>query len=206
MALDLIIPEFSYKSIRQIADSFLSKHHPERSLPVPIEQIAEIQFGLNIIPVPGLQKAFDVDAFISRDLASVTVDQFILERRPNRYRFSLAHELGHLELHRDVFKQLEFSSVEDWKKLQQSIGESDYGWLEWQAYAFAGLTLVPPSELAKIFAELKGRASEVGLDLQKTGEVGLAYVSNELAARFGVSKEVIERRLTKDGLWKIQPE
>lgn len=206
MAPELTIPQHSYNSIRQIADTFLKEHNEKGSLPVPIEQIVEAQFELNIIPVPGLLNAFDVDAFISRDLSSITVDQFVLERRPTRYRFSLAHELGHLILHKDVFASLAFSSIEEWKAVQQSIDEKDYGWLEWQAYAFAGLVLVPPKELAWAFEELKDKAEKVGLALQKTGDVGLTYVSNKLATTFEVSKGVIERRLAKEGLWKVQPE
>jgi hypothetical protein len=58
--------------------------------PPPIEEIAEIKCGLDIIPLPGLRDLLEVDGFISSDLSCITVDQFVLERRLNRYRFTLA--------------------------------------------------------------------------------------------------------------------
>jgi len=73
--------------------------NPTRVIPVPIEEIAEFKLGVNIIPIPNLQKTFEVEGFISSDLQNIYVDQFILYERPTRYRFTLAHEIGHIFLH-----------------------------------------------------------------------------------------------------------
>ena len=80
--------------VRQ-AEAFLAGYHASRKLPVPIEEIVEFGLGLDIVPVPGLQSSFDVVAYITRDCKEIRVDQYVLESRENRYRFSLAHEVGH---------------------------------------------------------------------------------------------------------------
>jgi hypothetical protein len=40
--------------------------------------------------LPGLRDLLEVDGFISSDLSCISVDQFVLERRLNRYRFTLS--------------------------------------------------------------------------------------------------------------------
>lgn len=96
-------PFFRYENLRQHAEDFLSEHHPGRQIPVPIEQIIEFRFGIDIVPMPGLSN-FDTVAYISHDLTEIRVDDFVYHHRPNRYRFSLAHELGHRVLHADVYR------------------------------------------------------------------------------------------------------
>ena len=88
-------PYLPYDTLRPRADAFLRQYHPDRTLPVPIELIVERDFGIEIVPMPGLQYGFDTVAFISRDLTEIRVDEDVFKSRPNRYRFSLAHELAH---------------------------------------------------------------------------------------------------------------
>lgn len=136
---ELPVPHLSYEQLRDQADSVLAKHHPSRQIPVPIEQILEFGFEVMIIPLPGLQSVHEVDAFLSKDCRRVYVDNSVLEHRsPNRYRFSLAHELGHMVLHQEVFAAISFSTAEGWKRAIREMPESDREWLEWQAYSFAG--------------------------------------------------------------------
>ena len=55
--------------IEAAAEAFLRKYHPSRTVPVPIEEILDLQLRLNIIPVPGLFN-HSIDAFLSADLNS----------------------------------------------------------------------------------------------------------------------------------------
>src|SRR5262245_3634449 len=100
------VPFLPYEKLRSIADEFLRKHHQSGDLPVPIEKIVELQLRLDIVPVPGLQDEFEIDAFITSDLTEIRVDSFIQRKRQARYRFSLAHEVGHMLIHKDIFKEL----------------------------------------------------------------------------------------------------
>src|SRR5260370_39215703 len=110
--MPIVAPFLPYDKLRGIAAAFLEQHHKEGTIPIPIEKIAEFRFNLDIVPVPGLQDEFDVDAYITSDLTEIRVDQFIQENRPTRYRFSLAHELAHVLIHQDIFKALAFSTID----------------------------------------------------------------------------------------------
>lgn len=81
------------------------------------------------------------------------------------------------------------------------MNEDDRRWMEWQAYAFAGLVLVPPDPLRDQYGKAVRAARNVGLSIQKVGEVARPYIADWLAKRFVVSPQVIERRLDKDRLW-----
>jgi hypothetical protein len=200
--MPVVAPYLPYDRLRAAADDFLREHHPSGELPVPIEKIVEFRFGLDIVPVPGLQDGFDVDAYITSDLSEIRVDRFIQQKRPTRYRFSLAHELAHLIIHQEVFAQLKFSTIEEWKAVISSIPEQQYGFIEWQAYCLGGLILVPPKPLKEIFEVKVKEASAAGLDLYEVDEDYRKIVHNHIGGYFDVSGDVIKRRMKYDGLWQ----
>lgn len=195
-------PFLSYDDLRQRARDFLHTYHPSGAIPVPIEEIIELEYEIDIIPVPGLHNAFEVDGFISSNLKALTVDAFVYNHRPGRYRFTLAHELAHVVLHRRVYLAQRFRTVEDWKRFQREMDEEDRRWMEWQAYAFAGLVIVPPDPLRDQYGKAVRSARKVGLSIQKVGEVARPYIAEWLAKRFVVSPQVIEKRVDKDRLWQ----
>lgn len=198
----LRIPVLSYEKIRAIAKNFLLEHNPDGSIPVPIEKFVEFDLGINVIPIPGLLRVHDMDAFISNDLKSLMVDLGILESRsPNRYRFSLAHELAHAVLHREVFAQLQFADVNEWKHVIMSLPEKDRGWLEWQAYSLAGLVLVPHEPLREGLVDGVQLASDQGVNVRDDPDPAKDFLCTWLGRRFEVSSQVIEKRLDLDGLW-----
>ena len=178
----------------------MREFHAEGSIPTPIEEIAEIKCGLDIIPLPGLRDLLEIDGFISSDLSSITVDQFVLERRLNRYRFTLAHELGHLYMHRDIYTELQFGTLNEWKQFQREADEADYNWLEYQAYAFAGLVLVPTGHLKAQFQSAAEAAERIGFSQQSEPEAFLEYVTESLREVFQVSDAVIAKRLRYENL------
>jgi hypothetical protein len=83
----------SYDDLRRLAEEFLEEFHEERTLPVPIEEIVEFDFELEIVPMEGILDDLEVDAFLTSDLKQIYVDAFVLKHRYRRFRFSLAHEL-----------------------------------------------------------------------------------------------------------------
>jgi hypothetical protein len=195
-------PRLTASRLRQISESFLKEHYPGGEIPIPIERIVEFRLGLDIVPVPGLLDEFDVDAFITSDLTEIRVDQFIQERRPNRYRFSLAHEVSHLLVHRDVFAQLKFTTIQEWKASICSIPEDQYGFIEWQAYELAGLVLVPAIPLRDVFQDNIKTAEKAGLDLASIDEDARRIVESNIGRFFQVSADVIRKRMQRDKLWE----
>jgi Zn-dependent peptidase ImmA (M78 family) len=169
-------------------------------IPTPIEEIAEIKCALDIIPLPGMRELLEVDGFISSDLTCITVDQFVLERRVNRYRFTLAHEIGHWYMHRELYAELKFGSVNEWKQFHKEVDETDYNWLEYQAYAFAGLVLVPTGPLKSQFQSAANAAERIGFSRQSDPEAFFEYVTETLREVFQVSDAVIAKRLRSENL------
>src|SRR4030042_3889922 len=136
------IPYFNNQELKQKADEFRIKHWGD-AVPIEIEQIIESKLGIEIIPIPGLYKQCNDDALISSDWKIIYVDNdnYIDDRYYNRLRFSLAHEVGHLILHKDLYSSFEISSVEDFYNLIDQIGDK-YGIIEGHANRFANFLLV----------------------------------------------------------------
>lgn len=195
MAGDIAAPFKNHDHIAKAASDFLLKHHPKGTYPIPIEEIVEFQLGLDIIPVPGLHKVFNVDGFLSSDRTSVSVDQGVYETRPGRYRFTLAHEVGHFILHKDIYEQHEFKKTEEWKRFIRDFPEKEHSWFEWQAYEFSGLILVPAGHLDRRYKFHVKQIKALGI---KDKEVILDRVIELLSEDFVVSREVIQRRLLRE--------
>ncbi len=196
------VPRLSYQDLRGIADAFLRQHHPAGTIPIPIEEVVEFRFGIGITPLPGLHADHEIDGFVSADLSEIFVDLFVFESRPARYRFTLAHEIGHVVLHAEVLKEVRPRSVAEWKRFVANINEKDREWLEWQAYAFAGLILVPTRALAAAYREALRLADENGISLEEHGDMARQYVATRIGKVFAVSATVVEKRLVYDEVWE----
>jgi uncharacterized protein DUF955 len=196
------VPRLSYEDLREIANRFLVEHGASDAVPVPIEEIVEFALGINIVPLPGLHAEHDIDGFLSADMTEISVDLSVFESRPARYRFTLAHEVGHIVLHGDALKAAAPASILDWKQFVRELPEPDRGWLEWQAYAFAGLVLAPRQTLAIAHRGAVQSADEAGFDLRINLEVAREYMASSIGRLFEVSGAVITKRLVSDGIWE----
>ena len=194
------VPRVSYEDLRGAADRFLAQHGATDRVPVPIEEIVEFRMGINIIPLPGLHAGHEIDGFLSADMTEISVDLHVFESRPARYRFTLAHEVAHIVLHGDALKAVAPASIPDWKKFVRELTEPDREWLEWQAYAFAGLVLAPRTPLARAYGEAIRMADEAGFDLERNLDVARQYMATAIAKVFEASASVVEKRLVYDGI------
>ena len=197
-------PFLPLEKLRSISVAFLAEHHPEATIPVPIERIVERDFAMDIVPVPGLHDLIDIDSYPTSDLTEIHVDDFVYKKRPKRYRFSLAHEISHLVLHKDIFEQLSFTTIAEWRNvITAGIPPDEYGWIEWQAYALAGLILVPEADLKTHFDEMVQQAGNAGMsfDVIAGDEAARAFFHERIGETFVVSGEVISKRMKADKLW-----
>ena len=57
-----------------------------------------------------------MDGFLTKDLKYIFIDEDIYydQRNENRLRFTFAHEIGHLVLHKKEIQNFEFRTEEDW--------------------------------------------------------------------------------------------
>lgn len=198
-------PILSYEDINKYAEEFLRKHSADDKLPAPIEEIIEFDLRIDIIPFPELQRSFDIEGFISGDLSCIYVDDFIFLNRPARYRFTLAHEIGHFILHKDLIETIRPKSIADWKDFILNVDEEVYDWLEWQAYTFAGLLLVPRKFLSKDFQQqinvLKDKIELVkfrNLPKDSYQEYVIDAIASKLIKTYDVSRDVLIKRIEKE--------
>jgi len=192
-----IVPQrLSYEKIGEIAYSFLSSYYPSLSLPIPIEEIAESKFNIEIIPVMTMKEEYDADGCLTSDFSTIFVDYHVYTKQENRTRFTIAHEIGHLVLHKELFETLKIQTANDLYKLSDKISNENYGWLEYQAYTFAGHVLVPKNLL---LSEIKKRLGRIP---EHENPENMFHVFQDLIDVFKVSGEVMLRRLTKEGLVK----
>jgi Zn-dependent peptidase ImmA (M78 family) len=204
----MAVPFLTNDQINDVTLRLLKDYHPEDTLPIPIEEIAELKLHLDIIPTPELQRKFQVDGFLSRDFSSIYVDDFVQSSRPTRYRYTLAHEVGHLTLHRSLLEEMaDFNTVEEWQSFVIGMNGRDRDALEYQGYAFAGYLLVPKHHIVREFLtflpEIEDQlmqAKDAGITRAKYIDFAVGAMATKLARLFDVSTEVIERRIKADGL------
>ena len=170
--------------VTKAAEKFLEKFHPSLALPIPIEDIVERKMGIGLSVVPGIKALIGVDAFINVDFTQITNAAGCFTRFPQRTRFSIAHDIAHLILHK------EYLSSHD------NIDNKDYKFTEIQAQTFAGLILVPTDLL---FKEIERRIGKV--PKFEAPEI-LAPVAQDLLDIFQVSGEVMLRRLQRENIVK----
>ena len=186
------------------ADVFLDAYWSPPNLPVDILSIVEFDLPLEIDVVAGLREIADVDALLLGDMKTIIVDKkdFMAKHAQNRLRYSVAHEVGHYVLHKEVVQDLGWRSVDEWIDTIDAIPEDQYTWLEQHAYEFAGRILVPRDELVRAFNGAIDLAEEKGFsDWDATGDASLQYVAQGVSREFRVSGDVIERRLKREKLW-----
>ena len=197
-------PFIPKERIWQEADALRATHPAGRALPVQVLDLAEFDLGLDLVPVNGLREHLDIEALLMGDLRSVIVDKhaFMSPRLEYRLRFSVAHEIGHLILHRDIYAGLQHATAKEWFDYISAIPDVEYGWVEWQAYEFAGRLLVPPNELREHFQTAIQTAETAGYsDWLAADEAALDYIATRISPKFGVSVEVIAKRLRVEKLW-----
>ena len=199
---ELEVPYRSYDEIRKIADAFLKRYHNSEEIPVPIEHIIEFELDIVIIPIHGLKNAFDIDGFIANNFQSITVDLRIYNEFENRCRFTLAHEIGHMILHNQIWEEFEFTNTDEWKSLVTSFNTKQYSYLETQANRFAGLVLVPTKQLIERFDEAVERVASFGFRKKDNTELFNEYVCRWLSQQFEVAEQTVQIRLSFENLIK----
>lgn len=165
--------------------------------PVDIEALIEADPVVIIDTIRGLTQEHGVEGAVlahpSEGRFTVIIDEDLFDRRPMRARFTLAEELGHLVLHREVLASI--VNLDDAVALHRH--PAYYDQLDRNAKRFAAAVLMPAERLredaAQLFIEL--RAARLGqADLIRT--LGI-----RLAQRYMVSPTAMGHRL---GEWPVE--
>ncbi len=188
------VPFLNNTGIKNKAEIFRKKFWDD-SVPVDMEGIIEIKLRISLAPIPDLQKIFGIDAFITSSWKLIYVDEvrYLDERFYNRLRFSLAHEIGHFVLHRNIYDSFKIKELENFYKLFREIPQEQYGYLESQANKFANYLLVPRERLIiekdKVLKVMKSKS----IPIEKIDKNTLnSYLAIPISKTFGVSDEVVQ--------------
>jgi hypothetical protein len=207
-------------------------------LPVPVDEITTYHLALRLgfadmhetLRIPMLRDQPDILGAIWIDSETVLIDRSLDPKQnpamAGRYRFSVAHEIGHWRLHRSYVAKdanqasLFYSSPEPTVICRSSQAKEP---IEWQADFFSSCLLMPRQWVHEEWQECLGRTLPLLLsDLRPNGRVMMRAqtmiceqgrseaeavddavfeeVAIPIARRFGVSASAMRIRLEKLGL------
>jgi Zn-dependent peptidase ImmA (M78 family) len=207
-------------------------------LPVPADEIATYHLALRLgfadlhetLGIPMLRDQPDVLGAIWVETETVIIDHSLDPKKnppmAGRYRFSVAHEVGHWRLHRPyVARVASQPSLFDGASEPTIICRSSQSKepIEWQADAFASCLLMPGYRVYNEWQQCLGRTRPLLLsDLRPNARVTMRAqtkiyeqgrsesdavddalfeeVAKPIAQRFGVSPQAMRIRLERLGL------
>lgn len=203
---DALIAEYAHRTGAPVAG------------PVPVEDILELHLGLTFA-IEDLAALFGTDGVLgaiwfNEKLVRIDtrLDPSENPSRLGRYRFTLAHEIGHWRLHRTYYREDPTQAALFDGRGQPAVvcraGEKKIP-VEWQADTFASYLLMPKALIVAAWQEWRGNLDPVILadlapvpaaDGRDPADVTLDRFSKPLAEQFEVSAEAMRIRLEKLGL------
>ncbi len=193
-------PYYSYKEIGNQTESFLNQYHPSQDIPIPVEEIVELKLELNIFPFPRLYKDHGLNGFLSYDLTTIYIDEMQYNQFNEKYRYTLAHELGHYVLHRACYEDLTFQSIEEYTRWIISMPADEISWFETQGEWFASQLLLPTYQLIHTCKTIITKHKEDFKKLPSIPDDIWSYIANEIADYFEVNPPVVENRIKKENI------
>lgn len=191
-----MVPGYRVWEIEREAAQVLRAAYPD-GLPkdyIDIEWVVEATVGLEIVPIPGLRRSWSVEGVIccyADGGFCIVIDQDLLNRKPNRCRFTLGEELGHYVLHGDHLPKVQdhagairaYRDLENWNEADRN------------ARRFAAAILMP-------MQTLNPNAAEVYTTLVRAAGFGdpdavRNHMAAELGRRYAVSAQAMGYHLTE---------
>lgn len=211
------VPFLHKKAIEEhaqlVLDEWAEKHPAITAPPVPIDEILELHLGLSFF-IDDLQSAFghpDVLGGIWFGDHLIKVDQSLdptaAPKMLGRYRFTLAHEVGHWRLHRQHLmgdanaRSLFEENCEPAFVCRSKANPPE----EVQANAFAAAILMPRKLVFDAWVDWRGSDDPVAIselppcnnhrDADANAKMAMDLFCKPLAEKFEVSAEAMRYRL-----------
>jgi Zn-dependent peptidase ImmA (M78 family) len=150
-----LLDEVIEKKAKDLILSYQNESNWNDEMPIPVESIAESHLGYDIeITTDGLFEDPDFLGGIHFNDKLIQVNGSI-EDHDGRYSFTVAHELGHHCLHREVFKEMNSGN----EIMCRDAGDKPIA--ERQADLFAAYLLMPKNQVMKAFTQAFGDDDKV---------------------------------------------
>lgn len=176
------------------------------TIPIDTIHLADVELGLDLIPYDELYSKYRVEAALLADFSGIYVDAEIYDLsakappwKQNRLRFSIAHEIGHLILHRERFEREGFADVETFIEWSKSLGGQKYQ-IEMEANEFAGRLLVPRYRLEAELKALEEVARVIYPNWRHEVQFRLT-TAERIGQKFGVCQKSMLARFSREELW-----
>ncbi len=196
----MIVPSYlGYGEIGERAYEFLRTYHPSFELPIPMEEIADLKLGLDIITKSNLLDNYRIDGFLTSDCTAIYLDETTYEKYYERCRFTIAHEIGHLVLHKQFYEEHRFGSIPEYIDFITSADRTVIDRFEIQGMLFAEQVLVPEQKLEPIVRSVVATNVDILSLISTTATVAVPYIAKEISRPFQVSPKVIECRINHLG-------
>jgi Zn-dependent peptidase ImmA (M78 family) len=147
-----------------------------KAAPVQVEKVAK-SLGA-VLRFSPLDKELSGMIFIKDGIPVIGINAL---HHPNRQRFTIAHEIGHLVLHRDRITAAVHVDKQFPVLMRDSVASTGVDSIEVEANQFASELLIPSSmfDLSKI----------------KPSDIDDVEALDELAKKFRVSRQMLEYRI-----------
>jgi len=188
------VPYRNNSDIRQAAAAFLNQYHPSREIPIPIEDILELRMGVDLLVSPGIRQVLGADAYVGSGMSLIVIDEEAFHSGyPGRLIFTLAHELGHIVLHREIYEEFQVDSIKAFLIFRRTLDNENWGYLETQANKFASEIIYPSGVFENMVdMEIEKRGGRLIID-----ESDLAEIIGYISVSFGVSRDAARRQFDK---------
>jgi Zn-dependent peptidase ImmA (M78 family) len=161
---------------------------------VDIERLVETKFGIIIDIHYNLQKKYDVMAYMLIHENRLFIDDKLIDdpRLTKRYRFTLAEELAHFIIHKNVYSNCK--TIDERIESELLLTRQEQWFLETNAKALASAILMPKTIIENRVEQL---LSAVGNSPSHTNAI-----INILSHDFDVNPQAVKRRLINLGYRK----
>lgn len=197
---DFRAPFLSRISVKNEVEKFVNQFGDGWEYPLDVELLAE-DIGLRLKLLPDIEQRYNQLAMLSGDLKFIQIEEslFLNDRYVNRYRFSIAHELGHWYLHSNLFKKVEYRNASEWAEFLCAIPDDEKGYLEIHANRFASELLVPTNLLIpKVQEQTENIKAYIKLLPDANATDTIDYIAPRIALEFGVSEQTMINRIKNE--------
>ena len=193
--------EWTLRQVEQQAVDFLKLYNPRLIIPVPVEEILELQLHIRLVVYPELEAKFGVNGLINSTFDAIGIDEKVYNLQKERTRFTLAEELGHKILHGEWYGKYGPPSFTDYVAWHATLDPKIYDYIDRQAKTFAGFVLVPGDILVPEWKEFTKSKESVNLHLDQ-----LPDNFPEFCKKFEIAPQSMLLRLEKSGFLIITQE
>ena len=193
--------EWTLRQIEERAETFLKRYNPKLIVPVPTEEILELQLNIRLIVYPGLESQFGVNGLINNAFNAIGIDEKVYKLQKDRTRFTLTEELGHMVLHREWYEKYGPPAFTDFLDWHAKLNPKTYDYIERQAKTFAGYVLAPSSILVPEWKKFTKDKVSVHLQLDQLPDNFPGFCK-----KFGIAPQSMLLRLEKSGFLTITQE